>query len=156
MLDFQNPNIQKLQIFWGFNYISSSFIYVASCGHFTPGHILSLILRAMMFKPLHQIFKISSSFNSSSMHLPRKAMHQLSLPSLCLPYHKQSLLLQQPTSSPRSLPHTPSLTSNNISSLKIYLLYYILPSPIHHYLSVQFEAVFASLRQEDRNLEFDR
>ena len=134
MLDFQNPNIQKLLIFWGFNYISSSFIYIASCGHFTPGHILSLILRAMMFKPLHQIFKISSSFNSSSMPLPRKAMHQLSLPSLCLPYHKQSLLLQQTTSSPRSLPHTPSITSNNISSLKIDLLYYIIPSPSHRYL----------------------
>ena len=53
-------------------------------------------------------------------------MHQPPLPSVCLPFHKQYLLLQQPTSFPRSLPHTPSLTSNNISSLKISLLFLIL------------------------------
>ena len=36
--DFQHQNSPKLQIFWGFNYISSSFIYLAYCGRITPGH----------------------------------------------------------------------------------------------------------------------
>ena len=34
----------NFRIFWGFNwFLRVLFIYIASCGHFTPGHILYLI-----------------------------------------------------------------------------------------------------------------
>ena len=122
--DFQHQNSPKLQIFWGFNYISSS-LYTQLIVVVSPlATIVYFILRAMIFYLFQQIFKISTS-SSNSMTLPRKAMHQLPLPSVCLPFHEH-ILLQQPTPFPRSLPHSPSLTSNNISSLKISLLFLIL------------------------------
>ena len=74
--DFQHQNSPKLQIFWGFNYISSS-LYTQLIVVVSPlATIVYFILRAMILYLFQQILKISTS-SSNSMTLPRKAMPNL-------------------------------------------------------------------------------
>ena len=119
---------ESYEFFLGLFILYTSSIYIRSflwSFHPWPHSLFELKSKDILIF-FHQIFEIRSSFNSSSLDIPRKSVQHPPLLSVCLPFYKH-ILLQQPTSFSRSLPHTPSLTSNNILSLKISPLFHNSP-----------------------------